>query len=315
MSDDEGELESLPGVGPATAESLSNEGFDSLEALAAASISELKQVESVSESKARDIIGAAREQTDMAGFRTGKEVLNERKKIQRISTGSSEFDELLGGGVETQSVCEAYGPYGSGKTQLAHHLAVSVQGPEENGGINKEAIYIDTENTFRPKRIKQIAEAKDLDPIKILNGINVGRAFNSDHQMVLAEKAEETAKEQDIGLLIIDSLVTHFRAEYVGRGALAERQQKLNRHLREIHKVANQHNIAVYVTNQVLSDPDSYFGNPTKPVGGHILGHSATLRIYLRRGKEGKRIARLVASPSLPEGEATFNITGEGITD
>ena len=315
MSNDNEDLENLPGVGPATAESLEDEGFESLEALAAASPSELKQVESVSESKARDIIQAAREQADMAGFKTGEEILEERKSIKRITTGSEEFDELLEGGIETQSIIEAYGPYGSGKTQLAHHLAVSVQQSEDDGGIDRNAIYIDTENTFRPERIKQIADAKDLDPVEVLDGINVARAFNSDHQMVLAEKAEELAKEQDIGLLIVDSLMAHFRAEYVGRGALAERQQKLNRHLSAIHRVANLHNVAVYVTNQVQSDPDSFFGNPTKPIGGHILGHSATFRIYLRRGKKGKRIARLVDSPSLPEGEAAFNIATEGITD
>ncbi len=315
MSEEKEKLEDLPGVGPATAESLMDGGFEDLESLAAASPSELKQIDSVSESKASDLIQAAREKADMAGFKTGEEILEERQKIKQITTGSSEFDELLGGGVETQAIMEAYGPYGSGKTQLAHHLAVSVQESEENGGMDAKAIYIDTENTFRPERIEQIAEGKDLDTNEILDDIHVARAFNSDHQMVLAEKAEELSKNDNIGLLIVDSLMAHFRAEFVGRGALAERQQKLNRHLSAIHRVANLQNVAVYVTNQVQSDPDSFFGNPTKPIGGHIVGHSATYRIYLRRGKKGKRIARLVDSPSLPEGEAAFNITKEGIND
>jgi len=205
-------------------------------------------------------------------------------------------------------------------TQLAHTLAVIVQKPLEEGGLNGSVVWIDTENTFRPERIKQIAETRGMDPEEVLKNIYVARAFNSNHQMLLVEKAEEIIKqklpsEKPVKLLVVDSLTGHFRSEYVGRGTLAERQQKLAKHLADLHRVANLYDIAVFVTNQVQARPDAFFGDPTRPIGGHILAHSATVRIYLRKGKAGKRVARLIDSPHLPEGEAAFRITEKGIED
>ena len=205
-------------------------------------------------------------------------------------------------------------------TQLAHTLAVMVQKPPEEGGLGGSVIWIDTENTFRPERIRQIAEARGLDPDEVLKNIYVARAFNSNHQMLLVEKAEEIIKEKattdrPVKLLVVDSLTSHFRSEYVGRGTLAERQQKLAKHLSDLHRLADLYDIAVFVTNQVQAKPDAFFGDPTRPVGGHILAHSATLRVYLRKGKAGKRVARLIDSPHLPEGEAVFRITEKGVED
>ncbi|MDV3104670.1 DNA repair and recombination protein RadA [Thermococcus waiotapuensis] len=205
-------------------------------------------------------------------------------------------------------------------TQLAHTLAVIVQKPLEEGGLNGSVVWIDTENTFRPERIRQIAENRGLNPDEVLKNIYVARAFNSNHQMLLVEKAEEIIKEKaetdrPVKLLVVDSLTSHFRSEYVGRGTLAERQQKLAKHLADLHRLANLYDIAVFVTNQVQAKPDAFFGDPTKPVGGHILAHSATLRIYLRKGKAGKRVARLIDSPHLPEGEAVFTVTEKGVED
>lgn len=205
-------------------------------------------------------------------------------------------------------------------TQLAHTLAVLVQKPPEEGGLNGSVIWIDTENTFRPERIKQIAENRGMDPEEVLKNIYVARAFNSNHQMLLVEKAEEiikqkAASDRPVKLLVVDSLTGHFRSEYVGRGTLAERQQKLAKHLADLHRLANLYDIAVFVTNQVQARPDAFFGDPTRPIGGHILAHSATVRVYLRKGKAGKRIARLIDSPHLPEGEAAFTITEKGIED
>ncbi len=205
-------------------------------------------------------------------------------------------------------------------TQIAHTLAVMVQLPPEEGGLNGSVIWIDTENTFRPERIRQIAENRGLDPDEVLKNIYVARAYNTNHQMLLVEKAEEIIKEKlntdkPVKLMVVDSLTSHFRSEYVGRGALAERQQKLGKHLADLHRLANLYDIAIFVTNQVQARPDAFFGDPTRPIGGHILAHSATLRVYLRKGKAGKRIARLIDSPHLPEGEATFRITDKGIED
>lgn len=308
------EIEELPGVGEKIAEKLRESGFTSLESIAAASLSELKEV-GLGESSVVKIINAARDNLNM-GFETGIDALKKRETVGKITTGSEEFDKLMGGGIETRAICEFYGQFGSGKTQVAHQLAVNVQLPVEEGGLGKSAIYIDTENTFRPERIQSMAEAVGLDPTEVLQNIHVARAYNSDHQILLAEKAGDLAKEYDVGLVVVDSLIAHFRAEYTGRGTLADRQQKINRHLHTLQrKVSDLHNVAVVVTNQVMSKPDVFFADPTAPVGGHVVGHTATFRVYLRRGKGGKRVAKLVDSPSLPDGECMFEVTPEGITD
>jgi DNA repair protein RadA len=205
--------------------------------------------------------------------------------------------------------------HNSGKTQLSLQLAVNVQLPREKGGIGGKAIFIDTEQTFRPERVQQIAHAAGLDPKKALENIFMGRAYNSDHQVLLAEKAADIIKKENVKLLVIDSLTSAFRSDYTGRGTLANRQQKLNRHLHHLQRLADIYNLAVYVTNQVMSRPDILFGDPTAPIGGHVLGHQATFRVYLRKSKGEKRIAKLIDSPNLPEAETVFAVTAEGIRD
>jgi len=200
-------------------------------------------------------------------------------------------------------------------SQLGHQLAVNVTRPEEDGGLNGDTVLIDTEQTFRPERIRHMADALEVDADAILKRIHVARAFNSHHQMLLVEKAQELTQDFPVRLIVIDSLTAHFRAEYIGRGVLAERQQLLNKHIHELMRFGDIHNAVVYVTNQVHSKPDAFFGDPTRPVGGHIVGHSATFRVYLRKSKGGKRIARLIDSPNLPEAEAVFSVSEDGIRD
>ncbi len=197
---------------------------------------------------------------------------------------------------------------------------MNVQLPEDEGGLGGSVIIIDTENTFRPERIIQMAEAKGLDGNEVLKNIYVAQAYNSNHQMLLVDNAKELAEKlkkegRPVRLIIVDSLMSHFRAEYVGRGTLADRQQKLNRHLHDLMRFGELYNAAIVVTNQVMARPDVLFGDPTKPVGGHIVAHTATFRIYLKKGKDDLRIARLIDSPHLPEGEAIFRVTERGIED
>ena len=308
------DIEELKGVGSVTAEKLREAGFKTIESIAVASPLELKEITGVGEGAAMRIINAAREAMNM-GFMTGIEVLDKRKTMKKITTGSRALNDLLGGGVETQAITEFFGEFGSGKTQLCHQLAVNVQLAEDKGGIEKTAIYIDTENTFRPERIIQMAEACDLNPEEILENITVARAYNSDHQMLIVEKCEEIIKEKNVGVIVVDSLTSHFRSDYSGRGMLADRQQKLNRHMHALQRIADVYNLAVVVTNQVMARPDFFFGDPTSPIGGHIVGHSSTFRVYLRKSKGGKRVARLIDSPSLPEGEAIFTVLTEGTRD
>ncbi len=314
------DLEDLPGIGPAIAEKLRDAGLNSLEAIAVASPAELVATAEIGEATAAKIINAAREAADIGGFETGEQILERRKGIGKLTTGSKSFDALLGGGLETQAMTEFYGEFGSGKTQIAHQLAVNVQLPPEKGGLNGSAIMIDTENTFRPERIKEMAEGAELDYEDVLKNIHVARAYNSNHQILLVEKAGELAEElknteKPVRLMIIDSATAHFRSEYVGRGTLADRQQKINKHLHDALRFADLNNAVVMITNQVMVRPDAFFGDPTRPIGGHIVGHTATFRIYLRKSKGEKRIAKLVDSPNLPEAEAVFSVLSEGIRD
>ncbi len=306
-------IEKLPGVGPATAEKLLEAGYRDLMALAVESPRVLADVAEIGEATSAKIINAAKAAADIGGFVTGDQVLENRKEISKLTTSAKALDDLLGGGVESRSITEFFGEYGSGKTQIVHQLAVNTTMPLEDGGLDGEAFIIDTENSFRPERIIQIAEDMDLDPMDVLKKLNVARAYNTHHQMLLADKVLDMAEDHDIKLLVVDSLTSHFRAEYVGRGALAERQQTLNKHLHKLLKFADRHNAAIVVTNQVSANPDQFFGDPTRPIGGHILGHTATFRLYLRKSKGNKRIARLVDSPNLPDGEAVITLETGGV--
>jgi DNA repair protein RadA len=307
-------LEDLPGVGPAAADKLTEAGYKDVMSVAAASPGELKEAIGIGESTAKKIISAAQDAMEM-GFESGMDVMKRRSLVGKLTTGSKEFDAMMGGGIESQAITELYGKFAAGKTQLTHQLSVNVQLPKERGGLEGKALYIDTEGTFRPERIIQMSKALDLDSDEVLGNIKVGKAYNSDHQMLLAEKAENLVDEEGIKLIIVDSLMGHFRSEYVGRGTLADRQQKLNRHLSVLGKMADTHNIPVVVTNQVMAQPGMLFGDPTAPIGGHILGHKSTFRVYLRKGKGEKRVAKLVDSPHLPEAECIFAISEDGVSD
>jgi len=485
----EEDIEKLPGVGPAILEKLKEAGYSDLMMIAVDSPRNLAEVAEIGEATAAKIIAAAKKAADIGGFETGDVIMERRKSVSKITSGSKALDELMGGGFESQAIVEFFGEFGSGKcvsartevvyssagrtrverasnlyrrfaegravpfdgghiapledvrvpsmadgvitrtpvaavyrervrqmfevstargrlleltgphklfalrdselawtptwalrpgdqiavpagadcysspaymdrvdslawdevrsvkpfvyddfaydlvvprthsfvggnmptvlhnTQLCHQLAVNCTMPKEDGGLGAETVMIDTEQTFRPERITQMAEAKDLDPEDVLKKIHVARAFNSHHQMLLVDKAFEMARERPVRLLVVDSLTAHFRAEYIGRGALAERQQLLNKHMHDLLRFGDVNNAVIAVTNQVAAKPDAFFGDPTRPIGGHIVGHTATFRIYLRKSKGGKRIARLIDSPNLPEAEAVFQVSEEGIGD
>jgi DNA repair protein RadA len=308
-------LEDLPGIGATTADKLREAGYTDLMELAVASPGDVAEAAEIGVAIAQKIIGEARRKADVGGFESGTVVLERRKKLGRVTTNAKALDELLGGGVETQAITEFSGEFGTGKTQIGHQIAVDVQLPPAQGGLSGEVVYIDTESTFRPERVVDMAKGVGIDPETALSHIHVARAFNSNHQMLLVAKAQELAREKPIRLLVVDSLTAHFRSEYMGRGELAPRQQHLNRHLHELLRFGDTYNAAIVVTNQVSSRPDILFGDPTRPIGGNIVAHAATYRVYLRKSKPPKRIARLIDSPNLPEGEAVFSLTGEGVRD
>jgi len=307
-------IEDIPGVGPATAEKLKEMGFHTVESLATATVKELTQA-GVGEKQSVKIIAEARDSLALSFIRAD-ELIKMRQNVKRLTTGSKQLDELVGGGLETQTITEFYGEYGVGKSILCHQLAVNVQLPEEKGGLNGAALYIDTENTFRPEWIVRMAKAVGLDAADTAKNIIYSEAFTSDHQMLILEKADRVIQDNKVKLIIVDSLTAHFRSEYLGREMLAERQQKLNNHLHRLVRLARAFNACAVVTNQVMSKPDQFFAMAVEAVGGHIVSHTSHTRIFLRRTASGPvRICRLVSSPYLPEGERIFKITEEGIKD
>lgn len=308
------QLEEIPGVGKKISEKLTEVGFTDPMAIAVSSPAELATIAEIGEGQSRKIINSVREMLDI-GFESADKIMKRKLAAAKITTNVEGLNKLLGGGVETQAITEAYGQFASGKSQLAFQLAVNVQLPREKGGLGKKCLFIDTENTFAPSRIVSIAKTMKLDPDKTLKNIFVARAFNSEHQVFLIEKASEMIEEKNIGLIIIDSITSHFRADYIGRGELARRQQKLNKHLHTLQRLADGHNLAVYITNQVMARPDMLFGDPTKPVGGHVLAHQATYRLYLRKGRAGTRVCKLMDAANLPEAECVFKITENGLVE
>ena len=309
------ELVKVNGVGKNTIEKLKEAGLTSVEVIATMSPQDLSVTVGIPLSMAQKVIKGARDLLGMS-FKTALEVKKERQNVKKITTGSHALDVLLGGGIETRTVTEFFGEFGTGKTQICHQLSVNVQLPPEKGGLNGKAVYIDTEGTFRWERIEAMAKALNLDPDTVENNIYYVRAINSDHQIAIVEELKDlVAKDPNVKLVIVDSVTSHFRAEYPGRENLAMRQQKLGMHLHQLVGLAEMNDLAVVITNQVMARPDMFYGDPTQAVGGHTLYHVPGVRVQLRKSKGNKRIARVIDAPHLPESEAVFLVTNQGIRD
>ncbi|MEK6957031.1 MAG: DNA repair and recombination protein RadA [Thermoproteota archaeon] len=316
---DELRLDSLEGVGPVTTKKLTDAGIHNIMDLLVRGPVEVSEITGMDKETAEKIVNKARQQLVEEGliakdFVSATEIYKRRQDIGKISTGTNCLDLLFDGGVETQALTEVYGEFGSGKTQFCHTMCVNVQKPKEQGGQDGGVLYIDTENTFRPERIVSIAKANGMDPEKVLDRIIVARAYNSAHQILILEEAGPIIKENNIKLIVADSAAGLFRAEYLGRGTLSERQQRLNKFVHLLVRTAETYNCAAIATNQVMSSPDVFFGDPTRPIGGHIIAHTSTYRVYFKKSGK-KRIARMVDSPHHPEQEVIFMLTEAGISD
>lgn len=312
-------LENIKGIGPKTREKLKAVGVESLLDLAAALPKELEESLGGTEEKAAALITSARvylEENGLLerGFVPAIEMLHKRSNMMRVTTGSSALDTLLGGGVETQAITEFYGDYGSGKTQLCHTLCVTCQRPADDGGLGGGAIYLDTEGTFRPERLHQIAETRGIDPEPILSNVITCKIYNSNHLELIIKALGRYIEKYKAQLLIVDSIISLHRAEYAGRGTLAERQQRLNKLIHRLLRISEIFNVAVVVTNQVQTKPDAFFGDPTRPAGGNVIAHACTYRVYLKKSGQN-RIATIVDSPCHPYSNTRFTITEKGVED
>ncbi len=308
------DLESIDGVGSTTASKLKSAGYATVEAVAVTPPREIMEKTNLGFNTILKIQEAARQMVTTE-FKTAQEFYEKRKSMKKSTTGSKKLDEILGGGIETQALTELIGEYGSGKTQLCLMLSVTTQLPTEQGGQGGNVAFIDTEGTFMPERVYQIASARGLDPQAVANNIFVARAYNSSHQCLLIDRLFTLCPENNIKLVVIDSMISHFRGEYLGRENLSERQQKLNQYLHKIVRLSEAYNLAVVITNQVQADPTAFFGDPNRPAGGNIMAHACTHRVFFRKGSKGVRVARVIDSPYLPEVPARFRITDKGIED
>lgn len=320
MNEETFDLSDLEGVGPVTKKKLEDAGIHNMMDLIVRGPVELGEISSMTAETCEKIVSIARKQLAETGaitkdFTSATEIYKRRQNIGKISTSTDALDKLLGGGVETQAVTEVYGEFGSGKTQLCHTMCVMVQKSKEEGGLDGKVLYIDTEGTFRPERVVTIAQAHNMDPSKVLDNIIVARAYNSAHQVLILEEAGKTIKEENIKLIVSDSTTGLFRAEYLGRGTLANRQQKLGRYIRLLSRIAETYNCAVIATNQVSSSPDAFFGDPTRAVGGNVLAHASTYRIYFRKGSKNKRVAKMIDSPHHALSEEIFELGEKGVQD
>jgi DNA repair protein RadA len=313
------EIQDIEGIGPTTARKLKEAGIVSVMDLAVASAEELAVDLNSSKESAASFIMAAQKLLRESNilekeFVTADSALEKRKAMLRCSTGSRALNELLLGGIETQAVTEFYGEFGSGKSQVCHTLCAIATQPVEAGGLDGGVIYIDTEGTFRPERLNQIARARALEPSHVLKNVAICKIYNSSHLELIVKDIGKYINDFKAKLVIIDSIISLHRAEFPGRGTLADRQQRLNSILHKLIRLSEIFNIAIVITNQVQSSPDTFFGDPTKAAGGNVLGHASTYRIYLKKSGEN-RVARMIDSPYHPYSDARFTLNEKGADD
>jgi len=306
------EDDSLPGTSSATIKKLRDAGITTLEALVVTPPREVVDFTGMGLDTAEKAIETARSIV-IPNFMTALDYDREEKTKPKLTTGSQKLDDLLGGGIETGAITEFYGEFGTGKSQICMMLTVNVQQPLEQGGLDGKAAVIDTENTFKTTRIREMAQALGHDADQVLDGILIAPAYNSAHQVTLIESLNNMIQEHNIKLVVVDSIIVHFRGEYLGRENLAPRQQKLNYCLNNLRRAAIANDVAIVVTNQLQSDPQPFRSD--KAPGGHVMAHAATVRVRLRKGRDNLRIARVMDAPHLPEGEAPFYITERGVED
>ncbi|XP_052139361.1 DNA repair protein RAD51 homolog B-like [Oryza glaberrima] len=304
------------GIAALDVKKLKDAGLCTVESVVYSPRKDLLQIKGISEAKVDKIIEAASKLVPL-GFTSASQLHAQRLEIIQVTTGSRELDKILDGGIETGSITEIYGEFRSGKTQLCHTLCVTCQLPLDQGGGEGKALYIDAEGTFRPQRLLQIADRFGLNGADVLENVAYARAYNTDHQSRLLLEAASMMVETRFAIMIVDSATALYRTDFSGRGELSARQMHLAKFLRSLQKLADEFGVAVVITNQVVAQVDgaAMFGPQIKPIGGNIMAHASTTRLFLRKGRAEERICKVVSSPCLAEAEARFQISPEGVTD
>jgi len=312
------DIDQLEGVGPKTVEKLEAFGVTSLYDICVRGAKEISEITGTSKSKsdawvfnAQKILedGGLIRKTDMSTL----DLFEYQNNIDTLAVKCEAVDDLMSGGVKPECTYEVYGEFGSGKTQFC--LALTVEAIARGDNV----VWVDCEDTFRPKRVAEILKergyTKDTEEaFDYLKKIDYFFTPNTEQLMGTINALSDVLLKKKPRLVIIDGSIGQFREEYLGRGTLADRQNQIARLMTHLKNIAFYFKCTVVFTNQVMSDPSIMFGDPTKPIGGNIVGHASTYRIYFKKSGR-KHIARMVDSPEHPVADAPFALDAKGISD
>ena len=298
---------------------LAKAGITTMEQLAYSTPKEIIELAGIGKDTAEKAVLLA-QQIINPGFITADILHSRLDQVSKCSTGSKQFDRILGGGISVGVITELIGEYSGGKTQTCFTLSVLAPLSRERGGLGGKVVYIDTEGTFEKggtERLIQIAKARDIDPDEMLKNIIWARAYNSIHQHELIKNLDGVCKEHDVKMVIVDSMLAHLRGEYLGRGTLAERQGILGGMLGKLLRLAGANKVAIVLTNQVQAkvDGSGAYGDPNQAAGGHVMAHACTIRCRFWKGRANTRLVSVIDSSYLPEEKVRVAITEAGITD
>ncbi|NIQ06083.1 MAG: DNA repair and recombination protein RadA [Candidatus Korarchaeota archaeon] len=289
-------LAEVVGVSKETAEKLVERAFDLME------VSEEEKPKAIGLERAEDL-----------------EAMEE--KLEFLTTGSETLDELLHGGFPRGKVTELAGEYGAGKSQACYTALANAFLPKKEGGLRDGdfddigVIHIDAEHTYSNGRFKEILAEKGLDEGKVLPQLWVGRPKTSHHQETMLKNLVKVIRDYHVQLITVDSITKLPRTDFEGRGELYERQRLILRMVEQLRRIAENYNIVVLITNQVVAKPGTMYGRDKKPIGGHVLAHNVDTRLWLKQSSTNTRYVEIIDSSWLPPGKVKVAITKAGIED
>lgn len=311
-------LSQLKGLGAVTEKKLNGFGVTSLIDLCVRGSKEIAEITGVTKSTTDTwCMGSHKLLEEKGVIRDSSmgviELLEYQKNFNVLQTKCNALDDLFNGGLEPEATYEIYGEFGSGKTQFCNTLTVEAI----NAGDN--VVWIDCEDTFKPRRIMEIIQAREYtdneeEAKDMLKHITYFYCPNTEQMMGTVNALSELLMEKKPRLVILDGAIGQFREEYLGRGTLAERQMQIARLMTHVKNISYYFKCTVIFTNQVMSDPSVMFGDPIKPIGGNVVAHASGYRLYFKKpGK--KHIARMVDSPEHAQADAEFILNDKGVVD
>jgi DNA repair protein RadA len=311
-------LSQLKGLGAVTEKKLNGFGVTSLIDLCVRGSKEIAEITGVTKSTTDTWCMGSHKLLEEKGIIRDSsmsvlDLLEYQKNFDVLKTKCNALDDLFNGGLEPEATYEIYGEFGSGKTQFCNTLTVEAINDNDN------VVWIDCEDTFKPRRIMEILQARgyadDEEEAKdMLGRITYFYCPNTEQMMGTVNALSDLLIEKKPRLVVLDGAIGQFREEYLGRGTLAERQMQIARLMTHVKNISYYFKCTVIFTNQVMSDPSVMFGDPIKPIGGNVVAHASGYRLYFKKpGK--KHIARMVDSPEHAQADAEFILNDKGVAD